>query len=190
MTAASRTAIGFRVKSGFAVAVVVDGSAAAPRAVVRRIVDMSDPDAPETRQPYHHDFFKSERDSREIARRVRIVRRSAQASVAALLADVGAARAALVVGSLIDPATVGNPHIRAHAREGQLFRTVLAEMLQAHGVACDVVVDRELPAQAWRRLKRPGASVTRTMAAFGEALGRPWRADEKAAALAAWMALA
>lgn len=193
------TAIGFRVKSGYAIAVVLAGTKSHPRAVARHVVALSDPKVAETRQPYHDRFFKTEEDAAEIVRRVRIVKRCAKSSVAALLngmareasaerSRASSLRSALVVGSLIDPATVGNPHIRAHAFEGQLFRTVLEAALRARGLACEVVVDKHLPARAKSDLGAP-AVVARAMSDFGETLGRPWRADEKAAATAAWLAL-
>ena len=193
------TAVGFRVKSGYAIAVVLDGSRQRPRPLASRIVELSDPGVAETRQPYHDGFYKTEEDAREIARRVAIVKRCAQKSVAALLGQMereplrarsgqAAVRAALVVGSLIDPATVANPHIRAHAHEGQLFRTVLEESLAAHAVDCDVIVDKQLASQVAKELGRP-ASVARAVASFGKTLGGRWRAEEKAAAMAAWLAL-
>jgi hypothetical protein len=227
------TAVGFRVKSGYAIAVVLDGSRETPRPVASRIVELSDPAIAETRQPYHDGFYKTEEDARELARRVAIVKRCARKSVAALLeqmegeavrlarsepvdqpprsalrrsavasakaegrarseqASAGrpVTRAALVVGSLIDPATVANPHIRAHAHEGQLFRTVLQESLAAHAVDCDVIVDKQLGARAAEELGRPASAVARTVAWFGKTLGGRWRAEEKAAATAAWLAL-
>jgi hypothetical protein len=187
------TAVGFRVKSGFAIAVVLDGSRRAPRAVAARIVEMSDPDVAETRQPYHDGFYKTEEDAREIARRVRIVKRCARKSVMTLMEREALAertwRAAIVVGSLIDPNTVANPHIRAHAHEGQLFRNVLEEALAEHEVECDVIVDKQLSAHAVKTLGRSARDVARTVAAFGKTLGGRWRAEEKAAATAAWLAL-
>ena len=198
------TAVGFRVKSGYAIAVVLDGSRQTPRPVASRIVELSDPGVAETRQPYHDGFYKTEEDAHEIARRVAIVKRCARKSVAALLETLrlarpepvegrarsgqAAVRGALVVGSLIDPATVANPHIRAHAQEGQLFRTVLEESLAAHAVHCDVIVDKQLASQVAKELGRP-ASVARTVASFGKTLGGRWRAEEKAAATAAWLTL-
>jgi hypothetical protein len=196
------TAVGFRVKSGYAIAVVLGGSRQAPRPVTSRIVELSVPGVAETRQPYHDGFYKTEEDAREIARRVAVVKRCARKSVAALLGQMerealrahsGSAgqsvtRAALVVGSLIDPATVANPHIRAHALEGRLFRTVLQESLAAHAVDCDVIVDKQLASLAAKELGRP-ASVARTVASFGKTLGGRWRAEEKAAAMAAWLVL-
>jgi hypothetical protein len=183
------TAVGFRVKSGYAIAVVLDGSRQTPRPVASRIIELSDPAVAETRQPYHDGFYKTEENAREIARRVAIVKRCAKKSVAALLRDIKSTRAALVVGSLIDPAAIANPHIRAHAHEGRLFRTVLEESLAAHAVDCDVIVDKQLASQAAKELGRPARAVAQTVASFGKTLGGRWRAEEKAAATAAWLAL-
>lgn len=187
-------ALGFRVKSGYAIAVALHGPVAAPEIVARRVVELSDPASADTRQPYHDGFYKQADDPREIARRVRIVRRCAKRSVDALVKDGCLAgrrcrRAGLVAGSVIDPKQIGNPHIRAHASEGQLFRTVLAEALRSHGITCDVFVDKALAEKAARGLRRKDAEITRTVAALGKTLGGTWRADEKAACTAAWLVL-
>ncbi|MBI3491272.1 MAG: hypothetical protein HY047_05755 [Acidobacteria bacterium] len=216
----SRTAIGFRVKSGYAIAVVLGGSAETPRAIARHIVEMSDPKAPGTRQPYHNRMFKTEEDEGEIARRLKIVKRCAVKSVTALITQTSSATlsrlrsrygearrsaggakaagsrehranfsAALVVGSVVDPATIGSPHMRAHANEGRLFRTVLEDALRSHGIACDVVVEKTLAKRATADLGRSDREIKKVVDEFGETLGRPWRAEEKAAATAAWIVL-
>ena len=182
-------AVGFRVKSGFAIAVTLEGPASAPSVVSRRVIEMSDSAVPETRQPYHDGFYRTEEDAREIARRVKIVKRCATQSIAALLKDTGATRAGLIVGSLIEPEKVGNPHIRAHASEGRLFRTVLEDALTSRGVRCEVIVEKKLPARSAEGLRRPAREIARTLDGFGKVLGSPWRADEKAAATAAWLSL-
>jgi hypothetical protein len=193
-----RIAIGFRVKSGHAVAVALTGSPAEPSALMRADVALSDPKVHETRQPYHEGFYHQQDDPKEIARRVRIIERCARKSIASLLGLIeerqsrpsrGHIRAALVVGSVIDPATVANPHIRAHASEGRLFRTVLVDALAAHGIASDVVVEKQLTATAAAAIGRPPAQIARKVARFVEVMGSPWRADEKSAAIAAWIAL-
>ena len=191
------TALGFRIKSGRAIAVVLAGSASAPNPVARQIVELCDPADADTRQPYHHGFYTHEEDATEIARRVTIVERCAAESIAALVAsatDTGAVRrdacrAVLVVGSVIDPAAVANPHIRAHASEGKLFRVVVEDALRVHGIESDVIVDKTLTATAAKRLGRTDGEIRQTVAALGRTLGGPWRADEKAAAMAAWLAL-
>jgi hypothetical protein len=187
-------ALGFRVKSGYAIAVALRGSASGPAALVRRVVALSDPAVAETRQPYHDGFYKQQDDPREIARRLTIVERCARESVDALLDDACFAglrcrRAGLVVGSVIDPQKVNNPHVRAHASEGQLFRTVLEEALRSHGVDSDVIVEKQLAAKAAADLGRKDAEIARAISAFGKTLGGAWRADEKAACAAAWLAL-
>jgi hypothetical protein len=190
-------AIGFRIKSGYAIAIVLSGPVGSPRVVERRVVELSDPAAAETKQPYHDGFGTEHEDPREIARRVKIIERCAKKSVASLLRRAeasaersGTLRAGLVVGSVIDPRQVGNPHIRAHANEGKLFRTVVEEALRSHGVACDVIVEKQLAAKAKAALPVPERAIAQTVLAFGKTIGGPWRADEKAAATAAWLALA
>ena len=131
-------ALGFRVKSGYAVAIAVRGPASAPTLVARRIVELCDPAVAQTRQPYHADLHAHEPDRGALERRIAIVKRCANQSIAALLntdvfADAGCGGAALVVGSVIDPASVANPHIRAHASEGALFRDVFPLMVKYIG---------------------------------------------------------
>jgi hypothetical protein len=185
--------LGFRVKSGYAIAVALRGPASAPAAVARQVVELSDPEDAGTRQPYHDGFFTHEEDAPTIAKRVRIVERCATRSIAALLKDARLADcrgAGLVVGSVIDPAKVGNPHIRAHASEGRLFRTVLESALRSHGIPCEVIVEKQLAAKAAAGLARRDVEIRKALAGFGKSLGGPWRADEKNAATAAWLALA
>jgi hypothetical protein len=210
---AAVTAIGFRIKSGYAIAIVLAGPAASPTVVARRIVELSDPAVAETKQPYHDGFGTEHEDPREIARRVKIIERCAMQSVTDLIEDIRNAttstprraaattrsakasaersdlRAGLVVGSVIDPQQVGNPHIRAHANEGKLFRTVVENALASHGIACDVIVEKQLAAKATAGLRRSGGEIKQTLAALGKTIGGPWRAEEKAAATAAWLAL-
>ena len=190
MSSAVQTAIGFRIKSGYAIAIVLAGPPESPTVVARRIVELSDPAVAATKQPYHDGFGTEHADPREVARRITIVERCAKQSVASLVADTHASHAALVVGSVIDPQQVGNPHIRAHANEGKLFRTVVEEALRSHGVRCDVIVEKQLAARAKAALPLAEAAIKQTVLGFGKAIGGPWRADEKAAATAAWLALA
>jgi hypothetical protein len=183
------------MKSGWATAILLLGPVKTPQALGRRIVDLSTSDVPESKQPYHAAMGKLEEDARKIRYRTEIVRRVAGQSVTELLehfraAGHAAGSAGLVVGSQIDPASIANPHIRAHALEGRLFRTVLEDALQAHGLSCTVVVERDAYRTAAALLSQPENDLKRLLAGMGRSLGGPWRAEEKLAALAAWMALA
>jgi hypothetical protein len=192
---AADAAVGFRVKSGWATAVLLAGPVQTPRALDRRIVELSDPDVPESRQPYHAAMGMLEQDAAKIRRRTKVVQRVAARSVAALLdrfRTVGCPirGAGLVVGSQVDPASIANPHIRAHALEGALFRTVLADALRAHRLSYSVVMERDIYGQAVAVLVRSEGELKRAVTTLGRALEGPWRAEEKLAALAAWMILA
>src|SRR6266487_6567613 len=108
-------ALGFRVKSEWAAAVLLTGPARSPQLCDVRRIDLSNPRLPETQQPYHAAMGKLETDTTTINRRVRAVRSIAQRSIATLLAGyrqkgyvIG--RAALVVGSQVDPDSIANAH--------------------------------------------------------------------------------
>src|SRR5205823_3709921 len=187
-------ALGFRVKSGWAAAVLLTDSARSPRLCDVERIDLSDPRFPETRQPYHAAMGKLETDARKINRRVRVVRSIAQRSIATLLAGYrqngySIRRAALVVGSRIDPASIANPHIRAHAFEGRLFRSVLEKSLQTHRIRTDVLIERDAYMQATIQLEQSHEKVRRMVQNFSRETEAPWRAEQKLAAVAAWLAL-
>src|SRR2546430_15283391 len=79
-------ALGFRVKSGWAAAVLLTGPARSPQLCDVQRIDLSDLRLPETRQPYHAAMGKLETDTTKINRRVRMVRSIAQRSIATLIA--------------------------------------------------------------------------------------------------------
>jgi len=188
-------ALGVRVKSGWATAVLVAGPARAPRVVDRRTIELSDPAVPASRQPYHAVMGARAGEAKQVERRLcRIVEQVTWQSVARLLADYRAGghavrRVALVVGSQIDPAKIANDHIRAHALEGRLFRTALDRAVRSRRLPCSTVVERAVYAAAAATLKRPAARLKRAVTDLGRAVAGPWRADEKTATLAAWMTL-
>jgi hypothetical protein len=88
-----------------------------------------------------------------------------------------------------DLARIGNYHIRAHAAEGVLFRQVLNRAAEAHGLKSQTFPDKQLDGIATAELGSQAASVRRKIAELGRSIDPPWRADEKAAALAAWLVL-
>jgi hypothetical protein len=190
----STTAIGCRVKSGWAMTVLLAGPVGSPRVLDRRRIELSDPLVPDTMQPYHADLHAERTDAGAVEQLTRVIARCAHQELAGL---VGAYRAmgyqpthiGIVVGSIIDPATIANPHVRAHAQEGRLFRTVVETAAKRLGIASAVVVERELYATAARTLGRSPGRLKRAATELGRIVGRPWAAPEKTAAVAAWVAL-
>jgi hypothetical protein len=188
-------AIGIRVKSGWAMAVLLAGPASSPRVIDRRRIELADPRVPRTRQPYHAGFGLAQQSRRTIARLVRIVERCARASVGALVRRYRAEGVTLrgvgiVVGSVIDPAQIANPHIRAHASEGALFRRVVDDAAGQNGLGSIIVLERELYAAAARATHRIETGVKGAVAELGRAVAGSWRAEEKTAAAVAWLVLA
>ena len=129
--------------------------------------------------------------------RERVVRSISQQSLTGLLKDYRRKgfrimRAAVVVGSQINPANIANPHIRAHALEGRLFRLAVTETLQAHEIRTEVLLERDAYPTVAARLKQSSDDVKRAIEDLrrsAPANGQPWRAEEKLAALAGLFAL-
>ena len=187
--------IGMRVKSGWATAVLVSGSVQAPKVIDRRTVELCDPSDSATRQPYHAAMGKLETDEEVTARRGKVIRGVACKSMSELIADYRSDGyrlqvVAIVVGSDIDPARIANPHIRAHALEGRLFRSVVEEGGAAAGLTCSVIVERVAYKRASEALNRSEEELKRIVAGLKGTLPGSWRADDKLAALAGWVALA
>jgi hypothetical protein len=187
--------IGFRVKSGWAAAVLLVGPAVMPRVSEHRVVELSDPAVPASRQPYHAGRGVGQTDSATLQRLTAGVYRYAAQSIAKWVASCRAAGyllgdAGMVVGSDVEPERILNPHIRAHAAEGRLFRSVVEDATQSCGLACTIFVERELFAHAATILGRSEASLKRDLVQLGRSPNRPWRQEQKAAATAAWVLLA
>jgi hypothetical protein len=73
--------------------------------------------------------------------------------------------------------------------KGQLFRRVVEEAVDRGGLPRAVWRERDLYEAASGILKRPEQALRVTLAALGRNTEGSWRAEQKAAALAAWLAL-
>jgi hypothetical protein len=187
--------VGFTVKSGWASVVLMAGPAAAPRVVTSCRVELSDPAIPESRQPYHAGFGTARSAGPALSKLVAGVKRFGRKSVSDLIRQYQAGEhevsgAGMVVGSLIDPKSIANDHIRIHALEGQLFRGVVQDAASRSHVPCSVWRERDLYASAAVVLKRPEPALRDELKAIGTGVAGAWRAEQKMAALAAWLVLA
>ena len=125
--------IGFRVRTGNATAVMLGGAEASPRFLARLYIPLVDMDDPEARQPYH---VEAEQDKERGMRLVRQTLKTATANAVratrglmdrARNSDYQVRAAVLVVGSDTNPASIRQPHVRAHALEGRLYREAVEE---------------------------------------------------------------
>jgi hypothetical protein len=197
VTESQTAALGFRVKSGWAAVVLLTDTAPFPQLADVGRIELCDPRLPETRQPYHAGTGKLETDSIKLNRRERVVRGISQESLTRLLncyqkKRFQIKRAALVVGSQIDPARIANPHIRAHALEGRLFRSAVVDTLQDHQIRTEILIERDAYLSVAARLKQSSNDLKRTIQDLGRSMPAkrgPWRAEQKLAAVAALFVL-
>lgn len=185
-------AIGLKIKSGFAIAAIVQRRADGWSLEAVRKVPLSSEDLPQSRFPYHPTIELPQRQGAALSdKAVKEVRRVAAQEMRKVLEEFGdIKRAAMVVGSVIDPDSLGNPHVRVHALEGKLFREVVAEALQKVGIECGVLVERDAYAKAAPTLTSTEPTLRAEIAALGHGRIKPWRAEEKLATLAAVWSLA
>jgi hypothetical protein len=197
VTKTQSAALGFRVKSGWAAVVLLTNKARSPQLLEVGRIELCDPQFPETRQPYHAAMGKPETDLTKLNQRDRVVRTISQQSLTKLFRRYQEKRfrirrAALVVGSQVNPADIANPHIRAHALEGRLFRTVVEQGLHDQEICTDVLIEREVYSSVAASLKQSVDDVKQAIQDLGRsaaAKAGPWRAEQKLAALAALFVL-
>jgi hypothetical protein len=191
----TRAGIGFRVRTGYATAVVLAGTPGAPELVLRQDVLLANLEDDDSRQPYHAGLERGEQVGLKV---VRQARRDAERRAAEALARLAAARPqrtarlssiGLVVGSDVDPQSLGNLHIRAHALEGRFYREVLEAAAAGLGLRSILLLEREAFEKTGKLLTRTQAQLKHTLARTRKVAGPPWRRNEQLAMLAAWVAL-
>ena len=189
-------AIGFRVKTGRATAVVMAGPASAPRVLSRKSLQLWDPAIPESHQPWHADFeLPPDESARIVPMALKAVERVALSALRELVDEIRTTHGAivgiaLVAGSSTDPESIHNPHMRAHAREGQLFPQSLAAAAKTLRIPAVTLVESEVFTIAAAKLAKSPDAVKLAVTELGRNVGKPWSAEEKAAAAAAWITLA
>jgi hypothetical protein len=191
----NEAALGFRVKSGWAMVVLV--SASSPPAVIdRRRIDLSDPAVPASVQPFHAGLdLPRAAAAKAVGRLVQSVERSSKRAIQELTENYRAkghriVGAGIVVGSTVDPQTIKGDHIRAHAEEGRLFRVVIEEALKLSRLKFSVTREKDVIDEGRKLLDISEPKLRTELAKMGKAVEGSWRAEEKGATLAALMALA
>src|SRR6266478_7141553 len=192
---ATTASIGLRAKTGRAIVVVLTGPSTAPHVIKRLEFSVVDPAAPETFQPYHEvldlPWEQAQKSVKKTAGKIERVATKALRTLIRELAFEGFdVRGVGVVGAGERKLEkIGSTHIRAHAAEGVLFRQVLEVAAQSNELPNRRFDERTIDQTAETELKIPVARIKTHLAAMGREAGSPWRADEKAAATAAWIVL-
>jgi hypothetical protein len=188
--------LGLRAKTGRAIAVVVSGIKQARCGVSRMELSLSAANTPALFQPYHEVMnLPWEQAILAVRDAERSIVANAKRTLESVVHNLRTERLNLTCIAVVGApernlAAIGSPHIRAHAAEGVLFRHVWQVAAEAIDVPCFAFSEKGFESFAAARLRLPIDSLRARLAELGASLGRPWRADEKSAAAAAWLALA
>ena len=195
MAPRKKAVIGLRAKTAMAIALVLGGTARAPQPIHRAELILSSPRIHATAQPYHEVMdLPWEQAQVAVKETAFAIENLAREALAGLLRDVEARGFSVLSLAIVGAPerrleAIRNPHIRAHAAEGVLYRHVLEIAASGNSLASRVFPEHGLLARAESTLRLSGSEIASCLADVGNRFGRPWRADEKTAAVAAWIAL-
>jgi hypothetical protein len=191
-------ALGFRVHSGWAAAVVLCGPLDAPVVVHRRRIQLVKTFTYTFRQPYHTAEKMPRRDAiKFIGGAQSEAKRLALSSLHSLQTDLAEGDFKIVRGALLMASGRALPvleqilasHALIHTADGELFRDSLRAACARCGLPLQGIREKVLFATASKAFGLQPAALKRRIAAFGKSLGPPWSQDEKFAALGAWLSL-
>jgi hypothetical protein len=191
----STASLGINVRAGRGVVVILKGVRQAPEIVLRHEIDLADPWVRESLHPYHQELGNRGPEGVRARRRgCAAAGKAARRAVRSLVRDMRSHAldpygAAIVVAGLADLARVAGPHARAHAEEGKLYREAVASALGACGLRVAMFLEKSVRSAAVAQLRLTRQQVDAMLKVFVRQVGTPWRAPEKQAALAAWLAL-
>jgi len=176
-----RAVIGVKSKTGRGIAVAL---AAPNEFICREELTLADPKAKVG--PYHEVMELPWSESIVAVRpAIATIEKIAARELRRLIDDLESRGYTIECIAVVGPADrklerIGNPHIRAHAAEGVLFRAVLEKAAKQNRIESRAFVDPSAELNASQK------KVVEQMKAVA---GSPWRADEKSAAMAAMIAL-
>ena len=191
--------LGFAPHSGWAAVVVIGGTRSKPLVLARERLELADETLPGARQPYHAiEKLPLPEASARLARLTAAATALATVGLRKLLQTARAAGVEPVAAAILDSsgrdsaslAAILASHALIHTADGNHFREALAAACAAERLPCTRIPRRDLPGEAARALKRAPAELAAAVARLGRDVGAPWGADQKGAALVAWLLLA
>lgn len=198
MKKAASAALGFRAHSGWAALVAVSGSPESPTVILRRRIELVDPENPDYRQPYHaaegRDLPAAAKIVNRCAADARRLARQAVRDAIRELEKQGrrVAGSGLLAASgrpLPDLPSILASHALIHAADGELFRDALVHASQSNFLRVTRVREKELLEEAAKVFGVSIERLRRLVNDAGRPIGPPWTQDQKLASLAGWLAL-
>jgi hypothetical protein len=163
----------------------------------RRRIELIEPGTTWAKQPYHAaEDLPTEKARRLVARGVEAAHRVAASEMRALVERSKEAGheiigCAVLIGTPMPEWTTAqilSVHMRMHKAEGILFPAALVRAAEACEMKVLTLSEKNLSARAGESLEL--ADATEKITLLGKSVGAPWGKDQKAATLAAMIALA
>jgi hypothetical protein len=192
-------AIGFSPHSGWTALVALRLEKREPRVLLRERLELTGGRLPGPKQPYHAvEELPAEKAAPLLERYLKSATKLAGDGLRALVGGLERegfrVRAAAILdsngrqgGSL---EAILASHALIHTADGEHFRRALDEACRGCGFLATRVRQRELLERAEAALRRQAFELQARVAGLGKTVGPPWGADQKQAALLAWLALA
>jgi hypothetical protein len=195
---APRVALGIAPHSGWAAVVGIGEASARPRVLLRERIEMADAADIGSKQPYHavEDLPVAEAAKR-IARYAATAESMARAAVQRIVADLARDGHRVIRLGILDSAgrkggsleAILASHALIHTADGDHFRDAVASAARRSRLAVSRIPARDLDREASAVLGTPVERLCETVKDLGRDVGPPWGADQKAAALVAWLLL-
>ena len=192
-TPKTKAALGFKPRTGKSTVIAVSGKADAPVILVKALAQVAF--TFEEGAIFHVAQEKPLATARQfLQERERAFVTRAREELARIIgSDIEIVAAVLAAPSpkeLPPLESILKAHPLVHAAEGELYRRVFAEACSALGAQPERVPAEALASRVGKAAGLSAAKVATHLAAMGKASGKPWAAEQKEAALAAWLALA
>ncbi|HXV64830.1 MAG TPA: hypothetical protein VEK15_29300 [Vicinamibacteria bacterium] len=192
-------ALGFAPHSGWAAVVAVGGASGHPTVVYRGRLEMTDPSRRDSRQPYHavESLPLVEAEGRLAELRASAMR-MAVGGVSKIADELRAKHSPIEVAGILDSsgrkggnlAAILASHALIHTADGDHFREALEAACQRSDLRVVRIRRSDLVTRAVAILGTASSELEASVRAMGKPLGPPWGADQKSAALLAWLLLA
>jgi hypothetical protein len=191
-------AMGVAAHSGWAAVVALGRTPNGPQVLARARIDLIDDGFPESKQPYHAvEALALEEASQRLDRYRRQAEAKALLALQRLQEEMAARGFRLKsVGILESSGRKGGSlesilasHAAIHSADGDHFRSALSTAAQVLGLTVSRVPARDLNTRAAACLHQSLNHLADAVRHLGRQVGSPWGADQKQAALLAWLLL-
>jgi hypothetical protein len=191
-------ALGLAPHSGWAAVVGIGESDGRLRVLVRERIEMADAADAESKQPYHAvEDLPVDEAARRLAGYAATAESMAYAAVRRIVGQLGRDRHRVIGLGILDSAgrnggslaAILASHALIHTADGDHFRDAIASAATRCKLTVSRIRARELDGKASAALGGPVSRLHETVKELGRGVGPPWGADQKTAALLAWLLL-